>query len=49
MASAVLHHANGIASVNETVYVANALSGTVTALERQSDNSLVVTDVIPIG
>jgi len=39
--------ANGIASVNDTFYVANALIGTVTVLERQSDNSLVLTDVIP--
>jgi len=40
-------YANGIASVNETFYVADSLGGTVTVLERQGDNSLVLTDVIP--
>jgi hypothetical protein len=39
--------ANGIASVNDTFYVASSVQGTVTALERQNDNSLVLTDVIP--
>jgi len=44
-----IHDANGVASVNDTFYVANALKGTVTVLERQTDNTLVLTDVIPIG
>jgi arylesterase/paraoxonase len=49
LATPNIHDANGIASVNDTFYVANSLSGTVTVLERQTDNSLVLTDVISIG
>jgi hypothetical protein len=49
LATAKIHDANGIAGVNDTFYVANSLKGTVTVLERQTDNSLVLTDVIPTG
>lgn len=48
-ATSKVHDANGIASVNDTFYVTNSLKGSVTVLERQSDNSLVLTDVIPTG
>ena len=44
-----IHEANGIASVNDTFYVANTIQGTITVLERQNDNSLVLTDVVPTG
>lgn len=44
-----IHEPNGIASVNDTFYVASSIQGTVTALERQNDNTLVLTDVIPTG
>jgi len=49
LATPKIHDANGIASVNDTFYVANSLKGTVTVLERQTDNSLVLTDVISTG
>jgi hypothetical protein len=48
-AASKIHQANGIASVNDTFYVANTMEGTVTVLERQNDNSLVLMDVIPTG
>jgi len=47
LATPKIHDANGIASVNDTFYVANSLKASVTVLERQADNSLVLTDVIP--
>ncbi|KAF7984213.1 hypothetical protein HWV62_16006 [Athelia sp. TMB] len=48
---ATLPDVNGIAASphNNTIYVSNTLRGTITALERQADDSLVVTDVIPVG
>jgi len=46
LATPKIHDANGIASVNDTFYVANSLKGSVTVFERQIDNSLVLTDVI---
>jgi len=49
LATPKIHDANGIAGVYDTFYVANSLKGTVTVLERQTDNSLVLTDVIPTG
>jgi len=47
LATPKIHDANGIASLNDTFYVANSLKASVTVLERQTDNSLVLTDVIP--
>jgi hypothetical protein len=49
LATPKIHDANGIASVNDTFYVANSVKASVTVLERQTDNSLVLTDVIPTG
>lgn len=41
---------NGIAKgKNDTFYVANALSGQLRVLESQADNTLTLTDVIPLG
>ncbi|KAF8160653.1 hypothetical protein B0H34DRAFT_795541 [Crassisporium funariophilum] len=42
------HASNGIASApNGTIYVSNSVYGGVTFLERQTDNTLVVTDSVP--
>jgi arylesterase / paraoxonase len=49
LATPKIHDANGIASVNDTFFVANSLKGSITVLERQTDNSLVLTDVISTG
>jgi arylesterase / paraoxonase len=46
LATPKIHDANGIARVNDTFYVANSVKGSVTVLERQTDNTLVLTDVI---
>ncbi|KAF8067647.1 hypothetical protein FPV67DRAFT_1764443 [Lyophyllum atratum] len=43
-----MHGVNGIARAqNDTFYVTDTLGGAINILERQTDNSLVVTDVIP--
>lgn len=45
-----LHGSNGITRAsNGTFYVADSLYGGVTMLERQVDNSLVVTDSVKTG
>lgn len=49
LATPKIYDANGIARVNDTFYVANSMKGTVTVLERQTDNSLVFTDIISTG
>ncbi|GLB39271.1 putative serum paraoxonase arylesterase [Lyophyllum shimeji] len=42
-----LHGSNGIARAqNDTIYVTNSLGGVLSILERQTDNSLVITDVV---
>ena len=44
------HSSNGITSApNGTIYVADSLFGGVTVLERQTDNTLVVSDSISTG
>jgi arylesterase/paraoxonase len=41
---------NGIVTApNGTIYVANGIGGVIDAFERQTDNTLVVTDSIKIG
>lgn len=42
---------NGIAAspTNNTIYVSNTFRGTITTLERQADDSLVMGDIIPVG
>ncbi|KAG6862198.1 hypothetical protein C0995_002128 [Termitomyces sp. Mi166 len=41
---------NGIARAqNDTFYVVNSLAGAISILERQSDDTLVITDTIPAG
>ena len=41
---------NGIAKAkNDTFYVASCLRAAVSVLEKQSDNTLVLTDVVPTG
>ncbi|KAG6813313.1 hypothetical protein H0H92_012126 [Tricholoma furcatifolium] len=46
-AIAKMHGNNGIArALNDTFYVGNSLMGGITVLERQSDDSLVITDAI---
>jgi hypothetical protein len=50
MAISHMHGNNGIAgSPNGTFYVADCLGGPIRVLERQSDDSLVVTDLIHVG
>ncbi|KAJ3829430.1 hypothetical protein F5880DRAFT_430383 [Lentinula raphanica] len=45
-----LHSNNGIAKAsNGTVYVASNLGGAVSIFERQEDESLLLTDVVPLG
>jgi len=45
-----MHASNGIARAqNDTFYVANVLGGPLSVLERQDDNSLVLTDLISVG
>jgi len=46
LATPKINGASGIARANDTFYVANSIKGTITVLELQSDNSLVLTDVI---
>jgi hypothetical protein len=45
-----MHGNNGITQApNGTFYVVNALGGQLTVLEKQADNTLVITDVIESG
>ncbi|KAJ3883558.1 hypothetical protein F5051DRAFT_478136 [Lentinula edodes] len=46
-----LYSSNGIvkASTNNTIYVSSNLGGKINVFERQSDNSLLLKDVVPIG
>ena len=49
-ATANMHGNNGIVRArNDTFYVADALGGPIRVLERQDDDTLVVTDLIPVG
>lgn len=34
---------------NDTIYVASTLGAKITVFERQADDSLLLTDVIPVG
>lgn len=50
IAASGLVSSNGIAKAsNDTIYVASTLGAKVTVFERQADNSLLLTDVIPTG
>ncbi|KAF5393495.1 hypothetical protein D9757_000655 [Collybiopsis confluens] len=50
VAASKLLTSNGIArALNDTLYVASGLGGKVTVFEKQADNTLLLTDVIPIG
>lgn len=45
-----MHGNNGIArAANDTFYVANSLYGGITILDRQLDNTLLLTDFVKTG